>query len=399
MLNITNAITQLLLISVLIQNGENDKLGKYFIVVSFSVLASIFVNFGTAQTSVIEIRKSKTNEELKVVLSQTLALRFFPFILSLFLILALSVISKDGWLFLFVVPIVLAELINPQVYLIANYKVNRYAVFNLMVRLLLIIIIYAIRGNKMIIEYTLLFSGLAVLLLHLTYFPAVFLKPGTLKKFPNSNKYFELVKTNWLVLGNGIAVHLQQSIFLFALPGYVTPLYLSAYGFIDKLISSFRMMINAYSAAIIPSATNKYLQGLFFWKKMKSQQNLLLASFCLLAGLLMYFFPEQIITILLFGKKENSSFIAQAIQILRQISPVPLIIALNVLNVLELFLEKRYTAYFGTGIVILFIALLCLVALKYGLPQFYTGFYPLLIESASFLITLLIVNKIRNEKK
>jgi hypothetical protein len=40
MLNITNAVTQLLLISILIHHGDNEKLGKYFIVVSFSVLAS-----------------------------------------------------------------------------------------------------------------------------------------------------------------------------------------------------------------------------------------------------------------------------------------------------------------------------------------------------------------------
>jgi O-antigen/teichoic acid export membrane protein len=253
--------------------------------------------------------------------------------------------------------------------------------------------------NPIIIESAILFSGLAVLLLNLLFVPSVFVKNGALNIFPNKYQYFELVKTNWLVLGNSIAVHLQQSIFLFALPGFVTPLYLSAYGFIDKLISSFRMVINAYSAAIIPNATQKYLQGLDFWKKMKLQQNLLLASFCLIAGIFMYFFPDQIIAILLFGKKENSLFINQVVELLRFISPVPLLIALNVLNVLELFLEKKYTAYFGTGLVILVIAMSCLVALKLGLPQFMTGFYPLLIEGASCIITWLIVNKIRNEKK
>lgn len=399
LLNITNAVTQLLLISMLIQHGENEKLGKYFIVVSFSVLASILVNFGTSQTAVIEIRKAKSNTELEHILSNTLALRFFPLLFSMLVVVTLSLFTLDGWLFLLVIPVIVAELINPQVHLIATYKVNGYAFLNLIMRLLLILMIYILRENKMIIEFALLFSGLVVLLLNLFYLPSIFIKNGALKIFPNRHKYFELVKTNWLVLGNSIAVHLQQSIFLFALPGYVTPLYLSAYGFIDKLISSFRMMINAYSAAIIPNATNKYLQGLAYWRKMKLQQNILLASFCLVAGLLMYFFPEKIVTILLFGKKENTLFINQTIELLRLISPVPLLIALNVLNVLELFLEKRYTAYFGTGLVILFIAIICLVGLKLGMPQFYAGFYPLLIEGASFFITFVIVNKVRNDKK
>lgn len=399
MLNITNAVTQLLLISILIQHGDNEKLGKFFIVISFSVLASIFVNFGTSQTSVIEIRKSKSQSELEIILSNTLALRFFPLMISFFAIIGLSLFTRDGWLFLLIIPTIIAELINPQVYLIANYNVTRYSFFNVLMRLILICSIYLLRDNPMIIEFAIAFPGLAIFLLNLFFLSSVFVKNGAFNVLSNKHEYIELVKTNWLVLGNSIAVHLQQSIFLFALPGFVTPLYLSAYGFIDKLISSFRMVINAYSAAIIPNATQMHLQGLEFWKKMKFQQNLLLASFCLLAGVLMYFFPDQIILILLFGKKENSLFINQAVELLRFISPVPLLIALNVLNVLELFLEKKYKAYFGTGLIILIIAIACLIALKIGLPQFMTGFYPLLIEGASFIITWLIVNKIRNEKK
>ena len=42
---------------------------------------------------------------------------------------------------------------------------------------------------------------------------------------------------------DGITVHLQQSLFLFALPAFASPIFLSAYGLIDKLISSCRMMV------------------------------------------------------------------------------------------------------------------------------------------------------------
>ena len=62
-LNITNAIFQLLVIPILIHNTATEKLGGYFLALSFSVLASIFVNFGTSQTAVVEIRNATTETQ------------------------------------------------------------------------------------------------------------------------------------------------------------------------------------------------------------------------------------------------------------------------------------------------------------------------------------------------
>jgi hypothetical protein len=78
-----------------------------------------------------------------------------------------------------------------------------------------------------------------------------------------------------LVLGNGLTVHLQQSLFLFALPNFVTPVFLSAYGLIDKIISSGRMMVNAYSVAVMPHAVGTHQQGFDHWAQLKKQQNTL----------------------------------------------------------------------------------------------------------------------------
>ena len=66
-LNISNAIFQLLLIPILIHNSANEKLGSYFLALSFSVLASIFVNFGTSQTAVVDIKKAKNEKEKQVI--------------------------------------------------------------------------------------------------------------------------------------------------------------------------------------------------------------------------------------------------------------------------------------------------------------------------------------------
>ena len=105
------------------------------------------------------------------------------------------------------------------------------------------------------------------MILHLLYLPSTFFQKGVTENIPSLNRLQTLFKTNILVTGNGLTVHLQQSMFLFALPSFVSPLFLSAYGLIDKLISSFRMLVNAYSAAVMPHAAGTHNEVFAAWKK------------------------------------------------------------------------------------------------------------------------------------
>ena len=111
----------------------------------------------------------------------------------------------------------------------------------------------------------------------------------------------------------------------------------------------------------------------------------------------MFIFPEQLLTILFLGKNNNQLFFIEATQLVKIISPVLLLIALNVLNVSELILEKKFLTYLGAGLFVLLISLLSIDALKLGLPAKYAGYYPIVIEGACLLIYTFIVQKIRNE--
>ena len=395
-LNISNAVFQLLLIPILIHNTATEKLGSYFLALSFSVLASILVNFGTSQTAVVEIRKANSEKEKQIILAETLALRFVPLLLAIVVSCILPILANNGIYYLLVLPMIVAECINPQFYLIATYKINRYAQFNLLIRLLLLIVIYMVRAQPLLIEITLFLMSVSILALHLFYLPSTFLQKGTTEYLPTIPRLQNLIKTNILVTGNGLTVHLQQSMFLFALPSFVSPLFLSAYGLIDKLISSFRMLVNAYSAAVMPHAAGTHNEGFAAWKKLKAQQNKLMAVICIAAGVIMFMFPEQLLTILFLGKNNNAIFFNEASHLVKLISPVPLLIALNVLNVAELILEKKFVAYFGAGVVVLFISLLSIDALKLGLPAYYAGYYPMLIEGFCLCLYFLIVQKFRN---
>ena len=397
--SITNAVFQLMVIPILVHHINAEKLGVYFLALSFGSLIAIFVNYGTMQTSMVEIKKAVTLEDKKQIIANTMAIRFIPLLVAIVIVSTLPIFIKNGVYYFMILPMILAEFINPQFYLIATYNINKYTLINLFFRLLLLLVIYIMRDSIYIIQISILGTGIIMLLLNIFYLKKVFFQEGLSEYYPSTEKLIQLLKTNSLVLGNGLTVHLQQSLFLFAIPSFVTPLYLSAYGFVDKLISSFRMLVNAYGSAVMPHAAGTHQLGFEQWKRLKKQQNILLSTSCLVTGGIMFLFPEQLLTLLLMGKHENNlAFFMQVQQLIKIISIVPMLIALNVLNVTEIFLEKKYTSYFGAGVFILFISLLSIDAFQLGLDSKYVGYYPLLIEVIALATSFFIVQRIRFAK-
>jgi len=400
-LNITNALFQLAVIPLLIHNTSTALVGTYFLVLSFGVLASIFINFGTGQTAVVEIRQAHDNKaRYPQIAAHVFTLRFWALLIALLVCGVLPFVVNNGWYYLSAIPLLLSEFINPQYFLIATYKVKQYSLLNVLMRALVFVSIYIFRSHEHIVAIALFLAGTGALILHLKYVQTAFFLRTIFSQLPSFEKTKQLMKAQSLVLGNGLTVHLQQSLFLFALPNFVTPLFLSAYGLIDKLISSGRMMVNAYSAAVMPHAAGTHQQGKENWEQLKKQQNKILAVLCLAAGAILYCFPEQILSILLWGKHTtNPEFFAQATVLLKLIAPVPLLIALNVLNVTELLLEKKYLAYFIAGILVLLVAILFLVFMYLGLPIKVAGYYPIIIEGSCLLIYFLILKGLKNGKQ
>jgi O-antigen/teichoic acid export membrane protein len=397
MLNISNAVFQLLVIPILIHYATPIKLGVYFIALSFGGLASILVNFGTSQNAVVELRRANNNNEKAIICIETLAVRFYPLLFAVCISLGVTAVSNNGIYYIAILPMLFAEYINPQFYLIAQYKINKYSILNILIRALVLGLIYIFRNNDQLIFIALFSAGLGMFLLNALFFNQAFFAAHIHTFWPNFKRIITLIKTHTLIAGNGITVHLQQSLFLFALPAFSSPIFLSAYGLIDKLISSCRMMVNAYSAAIMPKAAGEHLQGNEQWRTLKKQQNSILTLACVCAGLVLYFFPHFILSLLLLGKANiDGSFMMEAIRLLKLIAIVPLLIALNVLNVAELILDKKFKSYFGAGLIVLLIAALFILFLYLGLPNYTLGYYPMIIEGACLVIYFLIIQSNRS---
>ena len=397
MLNITNAVFQLLVIPILIHYATPINLGVYFISLSFGVLASILVNFGSAQTAVVELCRANNENEKAIISAETLAIRFYPLCLAVLITIGIAAITDNGFFYLAILPMLFAEFINPQFYLTAEYKINKYSIFNLIIRSLVLALIFICRNNDQLIFIALLSSGIGIFLLNALFFIKAFPAANLFSLWPNFKRIISLTKTHTLIVGNGITVHLQQSLFLFALPAFASPIFLSAYGLIDKLISSCRMMVNAYSVAVMPMAAGEHLQGNEQWRNMKKQQNSILALACIAAGLVLYFFPNFTLSILLLGKSSvDAAFMTEATRLLQLIAVVPLFIALNVLNVAELILDRKFKSYFAAGLIVLLVALLFILFLYLGLPKNTLGYYPMMIEGACLVIYFLIIQSSRS---
>ncbi|NQW78776.1 MAG: hypothetical protein HQ449_05625 [Chitinophagaceae bacterium] len=397
MLNISNAVFQLLVIPILIHYATPIKLGVYFIALSFGVLASILVNFGSSQTAVVELQRASTDNEKNIISAETLAVRFYPLWIAVIISLGVAAVSDNGIYYVAILPMLFAEFINPQFYLIVQYKINKYSILNMVIRALVLGLIYLFRNNDQLIFIALFSSGVGMFLLNALFFKVAFPTANLFSLWPNFKRILALIKTHALIVGNGITVHLQQSLFLFALPAFASPIFLSAYGLIDKLISSCRMMVNAYSAAVMPKAAGEHLQGNEQWRTLKKQQNSILALACIAAGFVLYFFPAFILSLLLLGKSNvDPAFMLEATRLLKLIAVVPLLIALNVFNVAELILDKKFKSYFGAGLIVLLIAGLFILFLYLGLPNYTLGYYPMIIEGACLVIYFLIIQSNRS---
>ena len=113
-LNITNALFQLMVIPLLVHNTSTTLVGTYFLVLSFGVLASIFINFGTGQTAVVEIRQAQNKEQYPTIAAQVLSLRFWALLIALLVCSLLPFVVNNGFYYLCAIPLLLSELINPQ---------------------------------------------------------------------------------------------------------------------------------------------------------------------------------------------------------------------------------------------------------------------------------------------
>ncbi len=399
-MQLTNLFSQLLMLPILINHAEPIAVGAFFLVLSFSSLAGIFVNFGTNQATTIELQRANMDgDKYRVanIYANAFAIRLIPMVLCMVIAMLLGVTHTFGHFFLLSVILIIAEFLSPLFYLIAVQKMRYYVVFNFLFKLIAFAFIWIFRNESSLVSMAIILPGISMILLNLLMLLMLRRRDGMPIKFKFNSVTFQTMKVQAPVVANNMTVHLQQSVFLFSISSVASPVFLSAYGFIDKVVGSIRLVVSSYNASLIPIATSAHHTGFGNWKTLRSKHNMVITILSLVTAAVLFFFSEELVRLFLLGGKEKSAeFIALSGQLLRMISLVPLLIALNALNIMELLMENRFNDYLMAGMIVLLFSASGAVFTHLGLQQRYLGFYPFYIEAVSLLIYLFFV--LRNRK-
>ena len=400
LMQLTNLISQLLILPILINHAEAIAVGAYFLVLSFSSLAGIFVNFGTNQATIIELQRASMDGDrnrLSNIYANAFAIRLLPMVLCIVIALILGLTHNFGHFFLLSIIFIIAEFLSPLFYLIAFQQMHYYVLFNFLFKLNAFAFIWICRNQTGLVSLAIILPGISMIVLNIIMLLMLRRRNGMPMRFKFNSVTFKTMKVQAPVVANNMTVHLQQSVFLFSISGVASPIFLSAYGFIDKLVGSIRLVVSSYNASFIPIATSAHHTGFSNWKTLRSKHNMVITILSLITAAVLFFFSEDLVRFFLLGGKEKSvEFIVLSGQLLRMISLVPLLIALNALNIMELLMENRFNDYLLAGIIVLLFSASGAVFTHLGLKIAYLGFYPIYIESVSLLIYLFFV--LRNRK-
>lgn len=385
----SNALIQLLLFPIIIRITGFQSFGYIALGNAYAGLMGMLVNYGTNLSGIKEVALSKNNKsQLSATFFSILYTRSLICIISFIPPLILWFIGDPLFQYLlFATPIILAEAINPLFFFNGIEKLSLYNYTNLLARIcsaLLIIFLIKSTTSPVWVNFFLGISNLFFFLV-LTGFA---IHKYKLIHSPISNLNIRsLLKTNFFLVFNNVAAHLQQSFIIFLLPLAANPAVLSAYSLCDKIIWSFRMILIAFSSAIYPKATLTYEKNNQNWYQQKRKLNYFLAVIFIMAGLTLFFASTPIIKIFTGEYNELAS------HYLKMVCIVPFLAAMNSLNVIELLISNRYRTLFHTTIVIFSGTILFGLLLLLTNQSYWFGAYPVIIETLSLTATLYFINK------
>lgn len=389
MIQVSNAVIQLLLFPLIIRKTGMEAFGNVVVANAFAALAGLLINFGTSISGVQSVAAARANSGLLAqVYHHTLQLRCCLAVVVLSLLPLVKWISPQHFTyFLLAMPLALAELVSPLFFFNGVEKLLLFNIGNLVGKLLSVLLILLLIQGPADAGWVNFYLGL----------PALFVF-GALNLFlvrryrlqwvrPRFTPLAALGRKNLPLAGNNLAVQLQQSFFLFVLSGAATSMWLGAYAIADKVLWGFRLVLIAFSNALFPKAVQLAVQDPGLARQVKGKINSILAVMFGGVALVLYCFPEGVVRV--FAGAE----LPLASGLIRAIAPVPLLAALNLLNVVELLVQHRYNHIFRIALLLTFITITASLLLVYLAGPAHSKWYPLVAEAAALGLYLFFLNR------
>jgi len=384
LIQLFSILLQFLLIPVVVSRAGISENGKLLTALSIAVLFSILINYGTSQSGPLA---------RPTAIGLLLALRSILFLgVSAFFLLLYFFEVAFSFFLLGTLPILLAEVLNPYVLCIGADRLRILAWLNFFGRLIGFLLVYYGWKNAAAAYWVNAYVGAGLVMVFLLFWVYEFVK-GRLRWEPISVKaIYQLGQTNFPLLLSNLLVHLQQSLVLYSIGAVAGGSVLGIYAIIDKLIWGFRMILTSFSGAVLARALHLYKEGQAAWLLFRQRINRLLALGLLLAAAILVAGAQPLAVLLAKGADEQ--MLATAI---RLAALIPLVTALNLLNVLELLLEKQFSLLNKINFYIfLVVTLLCAILLGLRWMQIDILFWmPIVLLFLIETITLLFYEKNR----
>ncbi len=387
-------LLQLLAIPLITRKYGLEVFGEIALTTSAAYLLGNFVNYGTTQTAIKEVAISRNDyKSLSQIFSNVFCLRLIVFILititTTVTITTITTLGKNLQLWLSVAPLILSEIINPLYFLIGIEKIHWISWGNLMTRLLSLFLIFSITIENNQAFYMNLFVGVPLLVFYLVVFIYV-IREFKIKLF--ALKYAQLrsgLTNNFFVTFNGNSALMQQSIFLFFVAGLQNPVLLGAYGIVDKLLSATRQIVSSFSLSIYPRASELYHDEISKWRVFRQKIQKFYALFFIFLAIIIYACSYLLVNILTKDQNECTIVFVQLFSL------VPLFLALNANNVIDLLLANQYKSMFYISLLVLLTTFILSILLTYLNESISLGWYPVLMEGTCLLIYTTFISKLK----
>jgi O-antigen/teichoic acid export membrane protein len=384
---VSNILIQVFLFSLIARKIGLQHFGYVMVANAYATLAGIFINYGTNQSGIKDVALNKSVPKLlSQIFFSVYYTRLILFIVSLLVLLVLYLLGFHNWIYLaFALPLILAEVFNPLFFFIGIEKLLLYNVVNLISKAIAGLLIVSFINTTADSHYVNFYLGIGSVLMYIVLI-VYGIRKYNIAIFPFSFiSSFQFLQQNFYLVCNSLSVQLQQSVFLFAIASTKNDLIVGAYSLCDKIIWVFRLFIISFSSIIFPKAAVLQKENEPKWKKYKFNINLAFCFVFIAAGIILFSFSPFIIKMVT-GKQDALSELY-----LRAVAFVPLITALNSLNVLDLLMKNKYNFIFIIAVMLLGLAsILSFAFIRFNNPNLF-GYYLIVIESFGLILYTLFL--------
>ena len=367
-IQLTNMLLQFYLIALVISRVGIETNGLVLTALSLAWLGCIILNYAGNQTMPLAFAKGKietSSKELTEVVTDNLVIRSLFFVLLVSVILLVYAMNFSFAIYLVgAIPILFSELLNPQAFYLSLNKMQFFNVANLIGRSLGVGLVwytlYEVDYAPMANAWVGIGLSMAYLLLWVHLLGTKTIQFAGL----SLQRTIAMLKHHLPLVGGNVVVQLQQSVFLYALGLTANPIVLGAYSIVDRITSGVRNILIAFSNAIFPLSIKTMEEDTQAWISMRKKLNDFLFVSLMVMGFGIWYFAENIA--LWFSKGIEVALVTAYI---KWLAPIPFVIGINALNVLELIVKKQFKTQFNLNIILMCCSVLLTAVFIYAMKQ------------------------------